>query len=80
MFNGKTAAAILVLTLFVVSTGFAQTLEESWNNFISSLRANQLDLAKEPARAIIGVRPKPVELLAVSTENLEDIPTLLEIN
>jgi len=56
---------------FVVSAGFAQTLEENWDDFISSLRANQLDLAKEPAQAIIGVRPKPIELLAVSTENLE---------
>jgi hypothetical protein len=80
MFNGKTATAILAVTLIVVSTGFAQTLEENWNDFISSLRANQLDLAKEPAQAIIGVRPMPIELLAVSTENLEDIPTLLEFN
>ena len=53
MFNGKTAAAILALTLFVVSAGFAQTLEENWNDFLHYTKIGRFDLAKGYAQAVL---------------------------
>ncbi len=79
MFNNKTAVVILGIALVAVNACFAQNLEENWGNFLSSLRSDQVDSAKEYAQAVIKAHPKPVELLVVAIENPEDYTTLLKI-
>ena len=80
MFHGKSAAAILAVTLFVVSAGFAQTLEENWNDFLHYTKIGRFDLAKGYAQAVLQSNPDPVELLELSKENPEGYAILLRVN
>lgn len=80
MFNGKTAAAILIVTLFVVSAGFAQSLAENWNDFLHYTKIGRFDLAKGYAQAVLQSNPDPVELLKLSKENPQGYEILLKVN
>ncbi|MHC4460848.1 MAG: HEAT repeat domain-containing protein [Planctomycetota bacterium] len=79
MFNRKTVAAILAVGLFVVSAGFAQTLEENWNDFLHYTAIGRLDLAKAYAQVILDSNPDPVALLALSKENPQGYGILLRV-
>jgi len=78
MSSRKTATVILLMGLFVVSTSFAASLEENWNDFLRYAKANQLDLAKEHAQALLKGRPEPIKLLALAAEREEDYATILQ--
>jgi hypothetical protein len=77
MFNRKTIAAILTVILLVVSVGFAQTLEENWNDFLHYTKIGLFDLAKGHALAVLESAPDPAELLALSEENPQGYAILL---
>ena len=79
MFNGKTATAILAVTLIVVSTGFAQTLEESWNDFLHYTKIGRFDLARGYAQTILDNNPDPVKLLELSKANAQGYAILLRV-
>jgi HEAT repeat protein len=68
-FHRRTLAAILVACFFLVSTGFAQTLEDDWNDFLHYTLIGRLDMAKAHAQAIIESGPDPAELLALAQKN-----------
>ena len=80
MFDRKTVTVILVIGLFVVSTGFAQTLDENWNDFLHYTKIGRLDLAAGYAEAILASSPDPVELLALSEANQQGYAILLKVN
>ncbi|MHC4244015.1 MAG: hypothetical protein ACYSU4_16545 [Planctomycetota bacterium] len=69
MLNRKTITAILAITVFAVTTGFGQNLEENWNDFLHYTKIGRLDLAKGYAQAILDSNPDPVELLSFSETN-----------
>ncbi len=77
MFNRKIAAVILTVTLFVVSVGFAQTLEENWNDFLHYIKIGLFDMAGGHAQAVLESDPDPVELLALSEDNPQGYDILL---
>jgi len=80
MFNGKSAIAILAVTLIVVSAGFAQTLEENWNDFLHYTIIGLPDLAKGYAQAVLQSDPDPVELFELSKKNPKGYAILLRVN
>jgi len=80
MFNGKTATVILAVTLIVISTGYAQTLEENWNDFLHYTKIGRFDLAKGYAQTILDSNPDPVELLELSKDNAQGYAILLRVN
>ncbi|MHC4536010.1 MAG: HEAT repeat domain-containing protein, partial [Planctomycetota bacterium] len=80
MFNGKTATAILAVTLIVVSAGFAQTLEENWNDFLHYTKIGRPDLAKGYAQVILQGNPDPVKLLELTKKNPQGYAILLRVN
>ncbi len=80
MFNVKTAAAILAVTLFVAGAGFAQSLEENWNDFLHYTKIGRFGLAKGYAQAVLQSNPDPVELLKLSKENPQGYAILLRVN
>jgi HEAT repeat protein len=69
MFSKKTIAAILTVTFLVVSAGFAQTLEENWNDYLHFTKIGRFELAQGYAQAVLNSNPNPVELLALSEAN-----------
>ena len=77
MYNGKTIAAILAMILLVVSAGFAQTLEEDWNDFLHYIKIGRFDMAEGHAQAVLESDPDPVELLALSEGNPQGYTILL---
>lgn len=79
MFNRKTVAAILAVGLLLVSAGFAQTLEDNWNDFLHYTKIGRLDLARGYAQVILDSNPDPVELLALSKENPRGYAILLRV-
>jgi hypothetical protein len=80
MFRGKTPAVILAVTFFVISTGFAQTLEENWNDFLHYTKIGRLDLAKGYAQAVIESDPNAVQLFDLSKANPQGYAILLRVN
>jgi len=71
---------ILAVTLFVVSAGFAQTLEENWNDFLHYTKIGRFDLAKGYAQAVLDSNPDPVKLLELSKDNPQGYAILLRVN
>jgi hypothetical protein len=78
MFNKKTIPAVLAVIFFVISAGFAQTLEENWNDFLHYTDIGH-DLAKGYAQALLDSNPDPVELLALSKANPAGYALLLRV-
>ncbi len=79
MFNKRTVAAILMVGLFAVNAGFAQTLEENWNDFLHYIKIGRFDLANGCAQTVLDLEPDPVELLALSQENPQGYAILLKV-
>ncbi|MHC4743647.1 MAG: HEAT repeat domain-containing protein, partial [Planctomycetota bacterium] len=77
MSKRRTVTAILISTVFLTSTGIAQTLEENWKDFVHYVTIGHSELAKGYAEAIIQSNPDPVELLALSKETPENYQILL---
>jgi hypothetical protein len=80
MSNTKTAVVILAISLSIASTGFAQNLEENWNDFLHYTKIGQFDLAKGYAQAVLESKPDPVELLGLSEDNPAGYAILLKVN
>lgn len=76
MSRRRTITAILIATFFLTSTGFAQSLEENWKDFVHYVKIGHSDLAKGYAQAILQSNPDPVELLALSKETPTDYQIL----
>ncbi|MBN2182138.1 MAG: HEAT repeat domain-containing protein [Sedimentisphaerales bacterium] len=79
MFNKKTAALILIAGLFIITTGFSQTLSEDWKDYLHYTTIGRFDLAKGCARRVLDSQPDPVELLNLSKENPKGYEFLLKI-
>jgi len=69
MFSRKTIPVFLAVVFCIVSAGFAQTLEQNWNDFLHFTDIGRFDLAKGYAQAVLNSKPDPVKLLALSEEN-----------
>jgi len=79
MFNKRTVAAILVIGLLVVNAGFAQTLEDGWNDFLHYTKIGRFDLAAGCGQAVLDLKPDPVQLLAISEKNPQGYAILLKV-
>ena len=60
---------MLAVTVFAFSSGFAQDLDDNWNDFLHYTTIGRFDLAKGYAQAILDSNPDPVQLLALSEAN-----------
>ncbi|MHC4573622.1 MAG: HEAT repeat domain-containing protein [Planctomycetota bacterium] len=69
MFKAKTLVSIVTIMLAGVGVGFAQTLENNWNDFLHYTLIGRFDMAEGFAQAILESDPDPVELLAISEKN-----------
>ena len=79
MFNRKAAAVILAVMFFAVNAGFAQSLEENWNDFLHYTKIGRLNLAKGYAQAVLENDPDPLLLLALSEVNPQGYAILLRV-
>ena len=79
MFNRKAAAAILAVMFFAVNAGFAQSLEENWNDFLHYTKIGRLNLAKGYAQGVLENDPDPLLLLALSEANPQGYAILLRV-
>jgi hypothetical protein len=77
--KGKTTAAILAALLFAVSAGFAQTLEDNWENFLHFTAIGRLELAEGYAQAVLDNEPNAVDLQALSERNPQGYAILLKV-
>ena len=71
-----TVTAILIATVVFASSGFGQSLEEHWKDFVHYVKIGHSELAKGYAQAILQSNPDPVELLALSKESPQDYQLL----
>ena len=79
MFNKKIAALILAAGLCIVSSGYSQTLEKNYNDFLHYTSIGRYDLAKGYAQAVLQSNPDPVELLEISKKNPQGYEFLLKV-
>ncbi len=79
MFDKKFAALILTAGFCIISTGYSQTLEDNYNDFLHYTSIGRYDLAKGYAQAILQSDPDPVELLEISKENPQGYEFLLKV-
>ncbi len=80
MFDRRIVSAILIVSLFTVSVGLAQSLADNWNDFLHYMKIGRFDLAKGYAQAILQSDPDPLELLALSQDNPQGYQILLRAN
>jgi len=80
MFDRRIVSVILVVSLFTVSVGLAQSLADNWNDFLHYMKIGRFDLAKGFAQAILQSDPDPLELLALSQDNPQGYQILLRAN
>jgi len=69
MFKKSILAAVFIAGLFITGAGFAQTLEENWNDFLHYTKIGRFDLAKGYAQAILESNPDPAKLMELSKGN-----------
>ena len=69
MLSKNIITVILAITVLAVSSGFAQSLEDNWNDFLHYTRIGRFDLARGYAQAVLDSNPDPVQLLALSEAN-----------
>ncbi len=79
MLNRKTITAILAIAVFAVTTGFGQSLEDNWNDFLHYTKIGRFDLAKGYAQAVLDSDPDPVELLSLSEANPAGLEILVRV-
>jgi hypothetical protein len=77
MFNGKTALVVIALALCSVNACLAQTVEDTWDEFLHYTVIGNLDLAKGYAKTLLDSNPDPQELLALSKENPQGYQILI---
>ncbi|UCG57906.1 MAG: HEAT repeat domain-containing protein [Phycisphaerales bacterium] len=80
MFDGRTATTVLLIGLCVVGVGFAQSLDENWNDFLHYTKIGRFDLAKGYAQAVLQGEPDPVKLLELSQDNPQGYDILLRVH
>jgi len=76
MSKRRTIIAILTVAVVLANTGFAQSLEDHWKDFVHYVKIGHSELAKGYAQAILQSNPDPVELLALSKASPEDYQIL----
>ena len=79
MFDRKTVAVILAVGFFVISSVFAQSLDDDWNDFLHYTKIGRFDLAKGHAKAVLDSNPEPLALLALSEKNPQGYAVLLKV-
>ena len=79
MLSRKTITAVLAVTVFAVSSGFGQSLEDNWNDFLHYTKIGRFDLAKGYAQAVLDSNPDPVQLLSFSEANPKGYAILLRV-
>ncbi|MHC4105475.1 MAG: HEAT repeat domain-containing protein, partial [Planctomycetota bacterium] len=79
MIKRKTVAAILAVGLLMTGIGFAQSLEDNWNDFLHYTKIGRFDLAKGYAQAVLQSNPDPQELLTLSEKNPQGYAILLKV-
>jgi len=79
MLSKRTITAIFAIAVFAVTTGFGQTLEDNWNDFLHYTKIGRFDLAKGYAQAVLDSNPDPVELLALSEANRAGVAILVRV-
>jgi HEAT repeat protein len=79
MLRKRTITAILTITIFAVTTGFGQSLEENWNDFLHYTKIGRFDLAKGYAQAVLNSQPDPVDLLVLSEANRAGVAILQRV-
>jgi HEAT repeat protein len=79
MLSKKIIAAIVVLGLLTINTGFGRGLEDDWNDFLHYTKIGRLDLAKGYAQAVLNGNPEPIELLKLSESNPQGYAVLLKV-
>ena len=79
MLSKGTMKAILAIAVFAVTTGFGQTLEDNWNDFLHYTKIGRFDLAKGYAQAVLDSNPDPVQLLALSEDNRAGLEILKRV-
>jgi len=79
MLSKRTITAILTIAVFAVTTGFGQSLEDNWNDFLHYTKIGRFDLAKGYAQAVLNSQPDPVELLALSEANRAGVAILQRV-
>lgn len=79
MLNKRTITAIFAIAIFAVTTGFGQTLEDNWNDFLHYTKIGRFDLAKGYAQAVLDSNPDPVVLLALSESNRAGVAILQRV-
>lgn len=80
MLKTRTAIAILAIVYLGFSTCCAQTLDESWNDFLHYTKIGRFDMAKGHAQAILASNPDPVKLLELSRANQQGYQILVRVN
>jgi len=80
MLERKGVAAFLAVLFLVSATGFCQSLEDNWDDFLHYTAIGRLDLAVGYAQAIIDGQPDPLALLALSESNPNGYRILLKMH
>jgi len=79
MLGKRILAAVVVLGLLTINTGFGRGLEDDWNDFLHYTKIGRLDLAKGYAQAVLNGNPEPIELLKLSESNPQGYAVLLKV-
>ncbi len=79
MLNRNTIAAISAVVFFSVASGFCETLEENWNDFLHYTVIGRLDLAEGFGQKIVHSEPDSLELLELSESNPRGYAILLRV-
>jgi HEAT repeat protein len=79
MLNRKIITAILAVTVIAISSGFGQSLEDNWNDFLHYTKIGRFDLAKGYAQAVLDSNPDPVRLLALTEANRAGVAILQRV-
>jgi hypothetical protein len=69
MFDKRTVVIILAVGLFISCTGFSQTLEQNWNDFLHYTRIGRFDLAQIYGKALIQDPNNAVQVFDLSQQN-----------
>jgi HEAT repeat protein len=73
MYNKRTVVIILAVGLFAVGTGFGETIEKNWDNFLHYTQIGRLDMAKGCAQAILQDQNDPEKLFTLSQKNTQSL-------
>ena len=69
-----------IIAIFLVSVALAQTLDDTWNDFLHYIKIGRFDLAAGYAQLILQSNPDSTTLLALSKANPEGYEILQRVN